>query len=107
MDERATAAVRAHLEALVADGTQLGLQVAAYLHGELVVDVWAGIADRATGRPVDGDTLFTVWSAGKGLVATCVHLLAERGRLEYDAPVARYWPAFGARGKDGSRCGTP
>jgi CubicO group peptidase (beta-lactamase class C family) len=100
MDERANAAVRAHLEALVADGAQLGLQVAAYLHGELVVDAWAGVADRATGRPVDGDTLFTIWSAGKGLVATCVHLLAERGRLDYDAPVAAYWPAFGARGKD-------
>ena len=100
MDERANAAVRAHLQALVADGAQLGLQVAAYVHGELVVDAWAGVAERATGRPVDGDTLFTVFSVSKGVVATCAHLLAERGRMDYDAPVARYWPAFGARGKE-------
>jgi CubicO group peptidase (beta-lactamase class C family) len=100
MDERANAAVRAHLETLVAGGEQLGLQVAAYLHGELVVDAWAGVADRATGRPVDGDTLFTVWSVGKGVLATCAHLLAERGQLDYDAPVAAYWPSFGAHGKD-------
>jgi CubicO group peptidase (beta-lactamase class C family) len=100
MDERATAAVRAHLEALVAGGGQLGLQVAAYRHGELVVDAWAGVAEPATGRPVDGATLFTVYSAGKALVSTCVHLLAERGRLDYDAPVAAYWPAFAAQGKD-------
>src|SRR3712207_8422414 len=44
-------------------------------------------------------TLFRSWPAGKGVLATCVHLLAERGRLAYDAPVAAYWPAFGARGK--------
>src|SRR4051812_3504888 len=101
MDERASAAGRAHLEALGADGAQLGLQGAAYLHGEPGVDAWAGVADRATGRPVAGDTLFPLFSASKGVVATCVHLLAERGRLDYDAPVARYWPAFGARGKAG------
>jgi CubicO group peptidase (beta-lactamase class C family) len=100
MSAAANAAVRAYLEGLVADGSQLGFQLAAYLHGELVVDAWAGVADRATGRPVDGDTLFTVFSVGKGIVATCVHLLAERGRLDYDAPVARYWPAFGAKGKE-------
>lgn len=100
MNEGANAAVRAVLEEAVADGSQLGFQVAAYLDGELVVDAWAGVAERATGRPVDGDTLFTVWSVGKGVVATCAHLLAERGQLDYDAPVAAYWPAFGARGKE-------
>ena len=55
MDERANAAARAYLETLVADGAQLSVQVAAYLHGELVVDAWAGTADRATERPADGD----------------------------------------------------
>jgi CubicO group peptidase (beta-lactamase class C family) len=99
MNAQANDAIQVYLEELVADGEQLGLQVAAYLDGELVVDTWAGVAERATGRPVDGDTLFTVWSVGKGIVATCVHLLAERGALDYDAPIARYWPAFGASGK--------
>jgi CubicO group peptidase (beta-lactamase class C family) len=75
------------------------VQVVAYRHGALVVDAWAGAADRATGRPADGDTLVTLWCAAKGVLATCVHLLAERGQLDYDAPVAHYWPAFEARGK--------
>ncbi len=99
MNEAANAAVQAGLERLVADGSQLGLQVAAYLHGELVVDAWAGVADRATGQPVTGETLFPVWSVTKGITATCLHLLAARGHVDYDAPVARYWPAFGAWGK--------
>jgi CubicO group peptidase (beta-lactamase class C family) len=68
----------------------------------LVLDAWAGVAERATGRPVDGNTLFTVYSVSKGIVATCVHMLAERKLLDYDAPVARYWPAFGSRGKERS-----
>jgi CubicO group peptidase (beta-lactamase class C family) len=64
------------------------------------VDAWAGVADEATGRPVDGNTLFTSWSTTKGFAATCIHILADRGRVEYDAPVARYWPEFAAQGKD-------
>jgi hypothetical protein len=55
LDERANAAARAHLEALVADGAQVSVQVAAYVHGELVVDAWAGAADRAPARPAAGD----------------------------------------------------
>jgi CubicO group peptidase (beta-lactamase class C family) len=100
VDQRANQTVRGLLEELVASGEELGLQAAAYLRGELVVDAWAGVADRATGGPVDGRTLFTVYSVGKGITATCIYLLAERGQLDYDAPVARYWPAFAARGKE-------
>lgn len=100
VDERANGAVQALLDEMVAQGEELGLQAAAYLNGELVVDACSGVADRSTGRPVDGRTLFTVYSVGKGITATCIHLLAERGQLEYDAPVARYWPEFGARGKE-------
>ena len=85
---------------LVAEGTEIGLQVAAYVDGQLVVDTWAGLADVRSERPVDGDTLFTVWSTTKGFVATCIHLLAEEGRLDYDTPVAVYWPEFGCYGKD-------
>jgi CubicO group peptidase (beta-lactamase class C family) len=64
------------------------LQVAAYLDGELVVDAWSGLADTSTGRNVDGETLFVTFSSTKGVTATVIHLLVERGILDYDAPVA-------------------
>jgi CubicO group peptidase (beta-lactamase class C family) len=91
--------VQALIDDLIATGEEVGLQVAAYVDGELVVDAWAGLADEATGRPVTGDTLFTSWSTTKGIVATCLHLLADRGLIDYDAPVAAYWPEFAANGK--------
>lgn len=97
----AQAAVQAVLDELVERDQERGLQVAAYLDGELVVDAWSGIADPATGREVDGDTLFTVFSTTKGFTATVIHLLAERGLLDYDTPIARYWPEFAAHGKAG------
>jgi CubicO group peptidase (beta-lactamase class C family) len=87
------------IDDLVASGEEVGLQVAAYVDGKLVVDAWAGVADEPSGRAVDGDTLFTSWSTTKGFVATCVHILADRKVLEYDAPVASYWPEFAANGK--------
>lgn len=92
--------VQALINILVESGQEVGLQVAAYVDGELVVDAWAGIADETTGRPVDGATLFTSWSTTKGFVATCLHILADRGLIDYDAPVATYWPEFAANGKE-------
>lgn len=100
MLERVNAAVQAALDELVAEGHELGLQAAAYLNGAPIVNAWAGVADRTTGRPIDGDTLFSVFSTTKGITATCIHLLAQWGWLEYDAPVADYWPQFGVHGKD-------
>jgi CubicO group peptidase (beta-lactamase class C family) len=96
----ANAAVAATLDALVRDGVETGVQVAAFLDGELVVDAWSGLADPSTGAKVDGDTLFNVFSVTKAIAATALHLQAERGLIEYDAPVAQYWPEFGANGKD-------
>jgi CubicO group peptidase (beta-lactamase class C family) len=93
--------VQAVLDDLVASGVERGLQVAIYHGEELVVDAWAGVADPATGRLVDGDTLFTVFSTTKGIVATLIHILVARGTLDYDSPIARYWPEFGAHGKEG------
>lgn len=92
--------VQACIDELVASGQEVGLQVAAYVDGKLAVDVWAGMADETSGRAVNGDTLFTSWSTTKGFVATCIHILADRGQVEYDAPVARYWPEFAANGKE-------
>ncbi|NLG27288.1 MAG: beta-lactamase family protein [Chloroflexi bacterium] len=94
------AQVQAVLDDLVARGVERGLQVAAYRDGQLIVDAWAGVADAETGSPVDGETLFCVFSTSKGITATLIHMLAERGLLDYDAPLTRYWPEFGAHGKD-------
>ncbi len=86
-------------EQLVAEGREIGVQVAASHDGELVIDVAAGIADPASGRPVDPDTLFHVFSVTKGVLVTALHIQAERGLLDYDDPVARHWRDYGANGK--------
>lgn len=91
--------VRAALETLVRDTPEIGVQVAAYLDGKLVIDAWAGIADAESGRPVDGDTLFMLSSTTKGVTATCMHVCAERHGLDYDMPIVDVWPEFGAHGK--------
>jgi CubicO group peptidase (beta-lactamase class C family) len=95
------ASVQTLLDDIVRSGTERGLQVAAYQDGELVVDAWAGDTDATSGQPVDGDSLFTVFSCSKGITATVIHLLAERGQLDYDDPIATYWPEFAANGKEG------
>ncbi|HCA84150.1 MAG TPA: esterase [Streptomyces sp.] len=77
----------------------IGAAVCAYRDGQPVVDLWGGIADPDTGRPWVRDTLQLVYSATKGATATAAHLLAQRGALDLDAPVAKYWPEFGANGK--------
>jgi CubicO group peptidase (beta-lactamase class C family) len=96
----ASAKVRATLEGLVKSGPEIGLQVAAYLGGKLVVDAWAGLADEAKKTPVDGDTLFMLSSTTKGVTATCMHALVEKHKLDYDMPIVKVWPEFGAHGKD-------
>ncbi|WP_405922903.1 serine hydrolase domain-containing protein [Streptomyces sp. NBC_00035] len=78
---------------------ETGAAFAAYRDGELVVDLWGGIADPDTGRPWQADTLQLVFSGAKGLTAACVLLLVERGLLDLDAPASRYWPEFAAAGK--------
>ena len=88
------------INSFVESGAEVGLQVAAYIDGELVVDAWAGIANETSGQRVDGDTVFTSWSTTKGFVATCLHILADRGEVDYDTPIAHYWPEFAANGKD-------
>jgi CubicO group peptidase (beta-lactamase class C family) len=76
-----------------------GGALAVYLDGEPVVDVWTGFSDRRGRVPWAADTGALVYSATKGLAATVIHRLVDRGLLDYDAPVADYWPAFGANGK--------
>ncbi len=64
-----------------------------------VVDIWGGVADPATGRPWQRETLGLSFSTSKGVAATIIHRLADRGLLDYDEPVAAYWPEFAAGGK--------
>jgi len=92
--------IQALLNQLVAEGKQRGAQVAVYHDGQLVVDAWAGVADVRTGATVEGDTLFPVYSTTKGILATVINMLAERGQVAYDAPIAHYWPEFAAHGKE-------
>ena len=91
--------VQAAIDQLVGSGTERGIQVAVYQRGEQIVDAVAGVADPATGRPVDSGTVFYNFSIAKGAAATVAHVLAERGLFGYDTPVAELWPEFGAHGK--------
>jgi CubicO group peptidase (beta-lactamase class C family) len=76
-----------------------GGALAVYLHGEPVLDVWTGYADRRGTEYWTADTGAMVWSVTKGLASTVIHRLADRGLIDYDAPVAEYWPDFAANGK--------
>lgn len=77
---------------------EVGVQVAAYQDGQLVVDAWAG--DDGWGNAVEGSTLFPIFSVTKGFTLCAVHLLAEHGAFDYDDPIARYWPEFARNGKE-------
>lgn len=81
------------------DHGDIGAACCVYRHGEVVVDLVGGIADPTTGARWQRDTIALVFSTTKGATALCANLLIERGELDPDAPVARYWPEFAANGK--------
>jgi CubicO group peptidase (beta-lactamase class C family) len=78
-----------------------GGALAVYVDGLPVVDVWTGWADRGGQVPWSADTAPMVFSATKGMASTVIHRLADRGLIDYEAPVAEYWPEFAANGKAG------
>ena len=80
--------------------TTLASACAVYVDGRLVVDLWAGIADRRTGRAFEHDTATVIFSCTKGVMAVCAYLLVQEGLLELDSPIARYWPEFAQAGKE-------
>ncbi|MDQ0833066.1 CubicO group peptidase (beta-lactamase class C family) [Streptomyces achromogenes] len=92
-------AVPTALAALLDEG-DAGGSVAVFVDGEPVVDVWGGYADAAREVPWQRDTLVNVYSVTKTMTALCALVLADRGELDLDAPVARYWPEFAAAGKE-------
>jgi CubicO group peptidase (beta-lactamase class C family) len=81
------------------DNGEVGAACAVYAGGELVVDLWGGLADATIGTPWRDDTLVLVYSCTKGMSATAANLLVERGLLDPDQTVAHYWPEFAANGK--------
>ncbi len=82
------------------EGKEHGAAVAVYAGGQPVVDLWGGVADPTTGRSWEQDSVVLVFSSTKGMTAILAAMLAERGDLDIDAPVATYWPEFGVNGKE-------
>lgn len=78
---------------------EVGAALAVYHRGQLVVDVWGGFRDADHREPWQQDTMVVVYSTTKGMAALALAVAASRGWLDYDAPVARYWPEFAAAGK--------
>lgn len=83
------------------DGTDLGASFALTIDGEMVIDLWGGHLDEQKSRPWQQDTIVNVYSTTKTMSFLCALLLADRGQLDFYAPVADYWPEFAQNGKAG------
>ncbi len=82
------------------DYQDVGASFAAFHKGKCVVNLWGGFRDRARNLTWTRDTLVNVWSSTKGVTATAIAILADRGKLAYEDIVAKYWPEFAANGKE-------
>ena len=94
------APVRQAFERNFSECGEVGARIAIIERGETVVDLWGGHTSEAREQEWQEDTLVCCMSVTKGVVALCAHLLASRGLLDYDKPVAEYWPDFAAQGKE-------
>ncbi len=97
--------VRDAFAANFADGEEIGASVAVTVGGEMMVDLWAGKRDGhkdgVDSPDWEKDTIVNVWSTTKTMAGTCMLMLADQGMLDFNAPVAQYWPEFAANGKEG------
>jgi CubicO group peptidase (beta-lactamase class C family) len=91
--------VRAAFAENFAKGDDIGASVCITQDGETVVDLWGGFADAERTRPWTRDTIVNVYSTTKTMTALTALMLADRGLIDFDAPVARYWPEFAQNGK--------
>jgi len=98
-DEKFTAVKEVFRKNFEAD-LEVGASFAATIDGKFVVDIWGGYADAARTRPWKKDTIVNVYSTTKVMTAICAHILIDRGQLDPDAPVAKYWPEFAQAGKE-------
>jgi len=92
--------VASTLAASLDAGTDVGASVAVFHRGLPVVDIWGGFVDEARSAPWQADTLTNVWSTTKTMTFLCALMLADRGELDFYAPVSRYWPEFAGAGKE-------
>jgi CubicO group peptidase (beta-lactamase class C family) len=93
-------AVRRQLRENVDSGAELGASIVLDLDGEIAIDLWGGYADSDRTKPWERDTITNVWSTTKTVTSLAALMLVDRGELDVDAPVARYWPEFAAAGKE-------
>ena len=91
--------VRSLLERNVESKSEIGASLCVWHKGRKVIDLWGGLADKKKKTPWSHDSVGVIFSSTKGLAALCAMILADRGQLDYDAPVSQYWPGFGAEGK--------
>src|SRR5262245_50410564 len=107
--------VREAFEKNLDNGNDIGASAAVLVDGEVVVDLWGGYLDEARTQPWQCDTIINTFSTTKTMTALSALVLADRGEIDLDAPVAKYWPAFAAAGKGsilvrqvlGHTCGMP
>lgn len=92
--------VQTAFEAIVASDLEIGAAIAVYYQGKPVVDLWGGFQNKEQQKPWEKDTVVCMMSVTKAMAALCVHILADQGKIELDAPVVRYWPEFGQNGKE-------
>jgi CubicO group peptidase (beta-lactamase class C family) len=92
-------ALREEFQRQLDSGADLGASIAVVEHGTPIVDLWGGYADEERAKPWQRDTITNVWSITKTMTALSALMLADRGQLDLDAPVAKYWPEFAQNGK--------
>src|SRR6202042_1577770 len=92
-------AVRSALARNLDSGEELGASLVLDIDGDVVIDIWGGFRDQARTVPWDEHTITNVWSSTKTVTSLAALMLVDRGELDVDAPVARYWPEFAAQGK--------
>jgi CubicO group peptidase (beta-lactamase class C family) len=92
-------AVRSALARNLDSGEELGASFVLDIDGDVVVDMWGGFRDEAKTIPWDERTITNVWSSTKTVTSLAALMLVDRGQLDVDAPIARYWPEFAANGK--------
>ncbi|MGI5220125.1 serine hydrolase domain-containing protein [Nocardia sp. CA-290969] len=92
--------LRTEFESNIVSGEELGASIVVDIDGELAVDLWGGFCDSERSRPWEIDTITNVWSSTKTVTSLAVLMLVDRGLLDVREPVAEYWPAFAANGKE-------
>ena len=101
MDSQALSSVERLFWEQIDGGSHPGAALAVYRYGQPVLDLWGGLSDGDSGKPIAQDTLYLIFASTKPLTAASLHVLWERGDLGWDDPVARYWPEFAQNGKGG------